>query len=122
MMVPCLDCDELTDHGKRCEDCAAGDRRINRRTNPKVKKLTNAQQGYDSKWNYLSRKARRLQPFCSDCGTTENLTADHTPTAWRRKSAGLPIRLQDVDVVCIYCNIKRGAARGARSRSDGPNS
>jgi 5-methylcytosine-specific restriction protein A len=67
--------------------------------------------GYDHAWDRLSRRARRLQPFCSDCGATEDLQTDHTPEAWARKAAGKPIRLQDIDVVCQDCNIARGAAR-----------
>ena len=37
--------------------------------------------GYDTAWDRLSRRARTLQPFCTDCGTTHNLTADHLPSA-----------------------------------------
>lgn len=70
-----------------------------------------AARGYDWRWLQLSRRARRLQPFCSDCGATEDLTADHSPEAWRRKEAGLVIRLKDVDVVCRGCNARRGRAR-----------
>jgi 5-methylcytosine-specific restriction protein A len=53
-----------------------------------------------------------LQNFCTDCGSVEDLQADHTPEAWARKAAGKPIRLRDVDVVCGECNRRRGAARG----------
>ena len=67
--------------------------------------------GYDWTWQKLSKRARRQQPFCSDCGARDDLTTDHTPEAWRRKNAGLPIRLQDVDVVCRGCNARRGRAR-----------
>jgi 5-methylcytosine-specific restriction endonuclease McrA len=67
--------------------------------------------GYDWTWQKLSKRARRLQPFCSDCGAADDLTADHTPEAWRRRNAGLPIRLEDVDVVCRGCNARRGRAR-----------
>jgi hypothetical protein len=35
--------------------------------------------GYDAAWDKLSRRARRLQPFCSDCYTTENLSTDRKP-------------------------------------------
>lgn len=77
--------------------------------------------GYDAAWARLSRAARRAQPFCSDCGVRadqlgpdEYLTTDHTPEAWRRRERGQRIRLRDVDVVCMDCNIKRGAARGAK--------
>ena len=68
--------------------------------------------GYGYRWDKLSKRARELQPFCSDCGKTTDLTADHSMEAWRRHDAGLPIRLQDIDVVCAQCNTDRGAARG----------
>ncbi len=52
-----------------------------------------------------------MQPYCSDCGATEDLQCDHSREAWKRKTAGKPIRLKDVDVVCGPCNRARGAAR-----------
>lgn len=67
--------------------------------------------GYDSDWERLSKKARKLQPFCTDCGATENLQADHSPEAWARRAAGKAIRLKDIDVVCGPCNTERGQAR-----------
>ncbi|MCH5641431.1 hypothetical protein [Gordonia sp. ABSL49_1] len=67
--------------------------------------------GYDTAWRKLSARARRLQPFCSDCGAVDDLQADHSPEAWQRKAAGKTIRLQDIDVVCGPCNRTRGAAR-----------
>lgn len=73
---------------------------------------TAAERGYDGAWRKLSARARRLQPWCSDCGTSEDLTGDHSPEAWRRKAAGKGIRLEDIDVVCRGCNNRRGAARG----------
>ncbi len=85
---PCLDCGTLS-ASTRCPPC----------------------RGYDSEWERLSKKARKLQPFCSDCGATEDLQADHSPEAWTRRAAGKPIRLKDVDVVCGPCNIGRGQAR-----------
>lgn len=98
---PCIDCGELTTT-TRCTDCA-----------PPVSRPSRAA-GYDRAWDRLSLSARRLQPFCSDCGTTEDLTADHSPEAWRRRNRGLAIRLSDVDVVCRRCNSRRGAARKTR--------
>lgn len=109
MLSTCATCGELTEHSY-CEEHT-----------PKVKDTRSKrrqEQGYDYKWVKLSQRARRLQPFCLDCGTTEDLTADHTPEAWKRKEAGKPIRLQDIEVVCRSCNSKRGAARGDRSRSN----
>lgn len=72
--------------------------------------------GYDARWRKLSRRARQLQPFCSHCGSTDDLTADHSPEAWRRHAAGLPIRLRDVDVLCRRCNTDAGPARGPNAR------
>ena len=71
-----------------------------------------ARRGYDRRWRALSERARRLQPYCSDCGRQTDLTADHTPEAWNRRESGRSIRLQDIDVVCRRCNAERGAARG----------
>lgn len=75
--------------------------------------------GYGTTWRKLSERARRAQPWCSDCGTTSDLTTDHTPEAWRRVELGLAIRLADVDVVCRPCNARRGAARGPKTRGEG---
>lgn len=78
--------------------------------------------GYDATWDRLSLRARKLQPFCSDCGSVHDLTADHTPEAWARKARGQSIRLRDIDVVCRRCNAERGAARGESARADADDS
>ncbi len=105
-MRPCIDCGEPTEHA-RCEEHSLP------RT---AEKTSSHSRGYDNAWRKLSERARQLQPFCSDCGATEDLQADHTPEAWARKAAGKPIRLCDVDVVCGACNRKRGAARGEKNQ------
>lgn len=94
----CLECGQPSPE-PRCEDHARPTNRPSRAA------------GYDAAWDRLSRRARRLQPFCSDCGATTDLTCDHSPEAWKRKERGLSIRLEDVDVVCRACNSRRGAAR-----------
>jgi len=68
--------------------------------------------GYDAQWDRLSKRARRMQPFCIDCGSTEDLQADHSPEAWARKAAGKAIRLVDIAVCCGACNRARRQARG----------
>lgn len=98
-MKPCLTCGEPSPES-RCPDHQPDDHQ-----------RTRYERGYDNKWDRLSRKARKLQPFCSDCGATDDLQADHSPEAWRRKAAGKTIRLRDIDVVCGRCNRSRGAAR-----------
>lgn len=78
--------------------------------------------GYDWQWTKLSKRARRLQPFCDVCGSAEDLQTDHTPEAWARKAAGKPIRLRDVRVLCGPHNRAAGAARGhTATRGDAPS-
>lgn len=105
-MTSCLECGEPS-NGPRCPEHRP----------PSVSRPSRAA-GYDAAWDRLSRRARKLQPFCSDCGATDDLTCDHSPEAWDRKSRGLAIRLQDVDVCCRSCNSRRGRAR---TRGEGAN-
>lgn len=100
MLKPCLDCGDLSDRN-RCTE--------HRTRTPRA---STTSRGYDAAWSRLSVRARRLQPFCSDCGPADDLTVDHTPEAWQRRDAGLPITLDVVAVVCRRCNSKRGKARG----------
>jgi len=98
MMRPCLVCSKLSE-ASRCPDHTVDDRG------------SAASRGYDTTWTRLSKRARKLQPFCSVCGTTDDLTADHKPEAWQRRAAGQVIRLVDVDVLCRSHNAAKGAAR-----------
>lgn len=105
---PCLICGEPSAKS-RCPEHRPADRKASPR-----------QRGYDAAWDRLSKRARRLQPFCGSCGSTEDLQTDHTPEAWERKAKGLPIRLQDVRVCCGPCNRAAGAARGQTPRGKPP--
>jgi len=107
-MTTCIQCGELTDRAYCPEHRPA--------SAPKTK--TTTERGYGWTWQKLSKRARRIQPFCTDCGTTENLTTDHSPRAWERYYTGKNIRLIDVDVVCIDCNIARGQARPGGKGTD----
>lgn len=107
-MRPCLDCGTPSE-GPRCPEHAT------------EAKGTRHARGYDAAWTRLSKRARRLQPFCSDCGSTEDLQTDHTPEAWAAKAQGKPIKLSMVDVVCGPCNRARGAARGPSTRGQAPS-
>lgn len=98
-MRPCLTCGEPAT-GPRCDEHTL---------DPKA---SAQDRGYDAAWTRLSKRSRRLQPFCELCGATEGLECDHTPEAWERKAAGKAIRLQDVRVLCGPCNRAAGAARG----------
>lgn len=74
--------------------------------------------GYDETWRKLSARARRAQPFCTDCGTVEALTADHSAEAWARRARGQVIRVEDVTVLCGPCNTRRGSSRPGTDRAD----
>lgn len=102
LLKPCTNCGDLTPT-PWCATCKPP------KAEPYPKRPR--QLGYDSTWDKLSVRARRIQPWCSDCGATDDLTCDHSEQAWQRKADGLPIRLEDVDVVCRSCNAKRGRAR-----------
>lgn len=110
----CPDCGnpfERDDSGGSCPECVP-DRGA--RPNHAWRGSSTAR-GYDYRWRKLSERARRLSPQCEDCGTEDDLTTDHSAEAWRRREAGLVIRLRDVAVVCSRCNAERGAARGERA-------
>ena len=97
---PAPDCGELTD-AAWCPE----------HTPTPAERPTPLERGYDWRWRKLSERARREQPFCSVCLTTEDLTTDHSPEAWQRKAEGKAIRLQDIDVLCRSHNSAKGAAR-----------
>ena len=69
--------------------------------NKRPNKATREARGYDHNWRRLSQRARELQPWCSHCGTTDDLTADHLQ--WPART------LRDVDVLCRPCNSTKGA-------------
>lgn len=105
---PCVECGEPSARS-RCPDHSLPDR-----------KEQAQRRGYDSRWRRLSKKARALQPFCSDCGTTTDLQADHSPEAWEYQERGIPIPLRLVDVVCGDCNRRRGQARPGEDHPSRP--
>lgn len=101
LLRSCVECGELSEQSRCAEHQPA-----------EPPKASSTQRGYDSVWARLSKRARTLQPFCTDCLTTKDLTADHSPEAWERKAQGRAITLDLITVVCRSCNAKRGAARG----------
>lgn len=57
---------------------------------------------YKREWRKLSQQARRAQPWCSACGATADLTADHV----RARSLD-----EGVEVLCRSCNTKKGGGQ-----------
>ena len=110
----CPGCGEVVDRdlerGTWCDTCRPKDDGTH-----EARRGTRHQRGYDNTWARLSKRARQLQPFCEDCGAEDDLTADHSEEAWKRREAGKVIRLKDIAVVCRRCNSERGAARGEKA-------
>lgn len=108
LLRPCLDCGEPSTES-RCPDHTV------ERSAVRVRE-TAEERGYDSQWRKLSKRARRLQPFCGRCGSRRNTGTDHLPIAWHRKANGLPIRLADVEVLCASCQMIVGSSRPGSHR------
>ena len=53
----------------------------------------------------LSAAAIQAQPWCSACGATTDLTADHLDPL---SKGGVAVTLADVRVLCRSCNSRRG--------------
>lgn len=107
----CIECGELVDvdHGARCSTCRpAVDRSYIRKPKPRGRR----QYSRSSGWRALSERARRLQPWCSDCGSPVDLTLEHTAETHERQEAGLPVGLdQTGGVLCRSCNASKGDPR-----------
>jgi hypothetical protein len=114
-MKPCLDCGELSDKS-RCPEHTTLDKRMQNRSRPKTNRAKDSE--YDAAWRRLSARARAIQKYCDHCGTADDLTADHTPEAWRRKTQGKPIRLLDLRVLCRSCNAKAGSSKPGSRRAE----
>lgn len=103
-----------------CRPARPPERRTTARRRKERERGTTAQRGYAGQWAELSKQARYLQPWCSDCGTDEDLTTDHSPAAWTRRASGKRVRLEDVDVVCRSCNGRRGDGQDPATADEHP--
>jgi hypothetical protein len=103
-LQPCLVCGEPS-QGSRCPEHTARDQRTNHRRDTKK-----------AAWIKLSERARKLQPFCSICGSRTNLQADHSPRAWARQLLRKPVRIWDITVLCGRCNSRAGSSKPGSKR------
>jgi 5-methylcytosine-specific restriction enzyme A len=85
---------------QRCPTCATEYERGKRE-----RKRTRQQQGYDRHWYVLARQALAAQPWCSYCGTTEDLVVDHIGPTTRGHSG---LTLAHVQTLCRACNSRKG--------------
>lgn len=96
-LTPCLDCGEPCT-GPRCDEHRLIDTRVRRGP---------GQAAYDPVWRALSKRARRAQPWCDDCGTARDLTTDHViPKTVAPELVHAP---ENLAVRCRPCNASRGA-------------
>lgn len=107
---PCIQCGEDAEPGKsRCTAC--------RRPRDRSDQPTREQRGYDYRYRTIRSRALRMQPWCADCGSDQNLTVDHSKRSWELIKQGQRPALEWfatglLTVRCQRCNNRRGAARG----------
>ena len=108
-MKPCLTCGEPSDRS-RCPE-----HRLDDHPNRDRKHLHNN----TTRWKKLSRRLRRMQPWCSTCGATDDLTVDHIVPLTQRPD--LAYELTNLDILCRSCNgAKDGHLGGWGKRAGQP--
>lgn len=86
----------------RCPDCARSYDRA-KMARRRARRGTTSQRGYDSQYRELRKEAIAAHPYCADCGTTDDLTADHiVPLSQGGDPNGA------LAVRCRSCNSRRG--------------
>ena len=94
---PCISCNTLIPSGSRCEDCRLLKVRQRERHRP-----SRHVRGYGNEWARTSKALREAQPWCSNCGSTANLSVDHV------KPGSMEHGLR---VLCRRCHARIGARR-----------
>jgi 5-methylcytosine-specific restriction endonuclease McrA len=61
---------------------------------------------HTTRWAKLSKRLRRMSPFCESCGSTEHLSVDHVIPASERPD--LIFEVANLRILCSTCNQKRG--------------
>ena len=101
-MRPCLDCGTAA-KGTRCPTHQA-----------KVQHAKDARRPTRRSHHETQRRRQQVQaqPWCSDCGTTTNLTAEHVVPVAQAVARGVPVEEAEagpLTTLCVPCNSKRGA-------------
>lgn len=99
LLKPCIKagCGALSDKAQCPQHRPKDTRRIRHRP---------AHAATDWKWRKISEQTRAKQPWCSQCGTTNDLTVDHIiPVSVDPSLAYEPLNL---DVLCRSCNGRKG--------------
>ena len=98
----CRYCSRICTEGRWHAECNRAYQRAKSRRH-RERKGTTSQRGYDAVHQALRKVAIARHPYCADCGTTEDLCADHiVPTSKGGKNA-----LSNYQVRCRSCNTAR---------------
>lgn len=96
MLTSCLECGEPSE-GTRCDEHA-------------IKRQPRAWTARDTgRWRRLSRRLRKMQPFCLQCGTPDDLTVDHIVPL---DAGGDPFDVSNLQVICRRHNSMKGTTWG----------
>ena len=95
-LQPCIECGELSQNNR----CAA-----HRIIRPRADKTNTTHVAFknDARWKKLSKKLRKLSPFCELCGTSDDLTVDH-----RVRAVDRPEWSYEIDNCRILCRYHNG--------------
>ena len=97
---PCAQCGDIIATGTYCTECKPKPAATTK-VRPKGHVHTNT-----TRWKRLSDKARKLQPWCVDCGAHDDLTGDHIiPVS---EDPTLAYEVLNIAVRCRTCNSRRG--------------
>lgn len=94
---PCIGCGDLLASGSYCHACRPANQQPRRGL---------GQASDDPVWRRLSLKARKQQPWCSNCNTDRDLTGDHLLPVCDYPE--LVHAIENIDVLCRSCNSRRG--------------
>src|SRR5689334_14408610 len=104
----CPGCGATGTQQGRCARCRAEKERA---------RGTRQQRGYTTQHQRLRTQAITLHPWCTQCGTTDHLTADHIVPL----SRGGRTELHNLQVLCLSCNSrKRDSLRFFEGRRENP--
>jgi 5-methylcytosine-specific restriction enzyme A len=102
----CRYCSRITTEGYYHAECGKAYQREKSRRRRAVKGTT-SERGYDITHQRLSKLAIARHPYCTDCGTTSDLCADHIiPTSQGGKNV-----LSNYEVRCRGCNSSRATKK-----------
>lgn len=96
LLKPCIMCGELSTRS-RCPD---------HRLDDHPNRSTHHAHANTARWKQLSKKARKLAPFCETCGTRDDLTTDHIIPI--DEDPDLTYAIENLRVLCRTCNGRRG--------------